>query len=50
MTKVILSKDTNVNGKLQSNSLDVNDRLIVNGDDIIVKVTDSGRDKGIHNE
>ena len=45
MTKVILSKDTNVNGKLQSNSLDVNDRLIVNGDDIIVKVPIQGEIK-----
>ncbi len=42
MTKVVLGKDTVVHGKLSSDTLDVNDRLIVNGDDIIVKARIQG--------
>ncbi len=45
MSKLILGKDTVVHGKLSSNEIDVNDRLIVNGDDIIVKVPIQGEIK-----
>ena len=38
MTKIVLKKDTVVNGNVASETLTVGDQLIVDGNDITIKV------------